>query len=371
MFKFLRNQRKLLQTCKKFYNQEVSEKLQKIDAKNEFKIENEKKFFWNISKGSFPKESTDILLAPLNETDVEVKPDGIIYLPEIKYRRILNNAFQPGGWGLMQRGPHVLEDQFLSQEFALFCLGQFVSQSFGEQVFNETQFSHRSVATALEGAKSNALMRCCKDLGIASELWDPNYIIQWLEKHTVKVWCEHQVNKKKKLLTRRKDRPAFEYPWKEVGFEKARVIQPVFEDELPNEYLQESVVDSSDLNQNIAQETSDFQEESTASFQENVVQQEELETPPTNSMDEAKAKIQQSDDDVNMFESLEFMNPSTPTYESENKKQVPNSSNSGFNIEGNVKNGKMFLIKKVLKAISNGYQQEPIHHTCYKQEKMH
>lgn len=26
---------------------------------------------------------------------------------------------------------------------------------------------------AMESAKSNALMRCCKDLGVASELWDP------------------------------------------------------------------------------------------------------------------------------------------------------------------------------------------------------
>ena len=35
---------------------------------------------------------------------------------------------------------------------------------------------------AMEAAKSNALMRCCKDLGVASELWDPqvefaNYLI--------------------------------------------------------------------------------------------------------------------------------------------------------------------------------------------------
>ena len=256
-------------------------------------------------------------------------------MPEIKYRRILNNAFQPGGWGLMQRGPHVLEDQFLSQEYALFCLGQFVSQSFGEQVFNETQFSHRSVATALEGAKSNALMRCCKDLGIASELWDPNYVIEWLEKHTVKVWCEHQVNKKKKLLTRRKDRPAFEYPWKEVGFEKARVINPILEEDLSEEYLQDKV---EDLNYFESTITSD---EITSNVDEKVVQLEQQEeqihetTIPTNSMDEAIAKIQQSDDDVNMFESFEFQNPSTPTYE---KPETKNSS--GFNIEGIVYFGK-------------------------------
>ena len=28
----------------------------------------------------------------------------LIYLPEVKYRRILNKAFGPGGWALMPRG---------------------------------------------------------------------------------------------------------------------------------------------------------------------------------------------------------------------------------------------------------------------------
>ena len=31
-------------------------------------------------------------------------PIGLIYLPEIKYRRILNQAFGPGGWAIMPRG---------------------------------------------------------------------------------------------------------------------------------------------------------------------------------------------------------------------------------------------------------------------------
>lgn len=30
--------------------------------------------------------------------------EGLIYLPEIKYRRILNIAFGPGGWALVPRG---------------------------------------------------------------------------------------------------------------------------------------------------------------------------------------------------------------------------------------------------------------------------
>jgi hypothetical protein len=37
----------------------------------------------------------------------------------------------------------------------------------GEQEY----FDPSGVATATEACKSNALMRCCKDLGIASELW--------------------------------------------------------------------------------------------------------------------------------------------------------------------------------------------------------
>lgn len=37
----------------------------------------------------------------------------------------------------------------------------------GEQEY----FDPNGIPTATEACKSNALMRCCKDLGIASELW--------------------------------------------------------------------------------------------------------------------------------------------------------------------------------------------------------
>lgn len=37
----------------------------------------------------------------------------------------------------------------------------------GEQEY----FDPSGIPTATEACKSNALMRCCKDLGIASELW--------------------------------------------------------------------------------------------------------------------------------------------------------------------------------------------------------
>lgn len=97
----------------------------------------------------------------------KLAPDGLIYLPEIKYRRILNKAFGPGGWGLAPRGATNIGTKIVSREYGLVCLGRLVSIARGEQEY----FGPAGVPTATEGCKSNALMRCCKDLGIASELW--------------------------------------------------------------------------------------------------------------------------------------------------------------------------------------------------------
>jgi hypothetical protein len=65
-------------------------------------------------------------MEPITPADVEVKPDGIIYLPEIKYRRILNRAFGPGAWGLAPRGETIVTQKSVTREFALVVHGRFV-----------------------------------------------------------------------------------------------------------------------------------------------------------------------------------------------------------------------------------------------------
>jgi hypothetical protein len=133
--------------------------------------------YFGISTSTFPQRILSVLLHPVNEQDVEIKPDGLIYLPEIKYRRILNQAFGPGGWALMPRGEtlHYQNEgegaQLITREYSLYCHGRFISQATGEHTFYSK--SNLSYGKACESAKSNALTRCCKDLGIASELWDP------------------------------------------------------------------------------------------------------------------------------------------------------------------------------------------------------
>lgn len=95
-------------------------KLQEDDASN---IDWTRSFH-GLSVEPFSKEAADVLMAPLSPDDVEIKPDGIIYLPEIKYRRILNKAFGPGGWGLAPRSETIVTEKAVTREYALLAHGR-------------------------------------------------------------------------------------------------------------------------------------------------------------------------------------------------------------------------------------------------------
>lgn len=162
---------------------------------------------------SFSKEVQAELNTPLPPDDVEIKPDGVLYLPEIKYRRIMNKVFGQGAWCLIPRGPVLLKDGTLYREYAMYCHGKYVSQAVGEQAVRDGM----SEATAIEASKSSALVRCCKDLGIASELWDINYITKWKNEHAVRVQCKHATNNQTRYLWRKKTGIPFPFPWTETG----------------------------------------------------------------------------------------------------------------------------------------------------------
>lgn len=80
--------------------------------------------FQGLSSTPFTAEQAAILQQKINPDDIEIKPDGIIYLPEIKYRRILNAAFGPGGWGLAPRGETIVTNKIVTREYGLVCGGR-------------------------------------------------------------------------------------------------------------------------------------------------------------------------------------------------------------------------------------------------------
>jgi hypothetical protein len=86
-----------------------------------------------------------------------------------------------------------------------------ISIARGEQQY----FDPDGIPTATEGCKSNALMRCCKDLGIASELWDPRFIKRFMNEMGREIMVEHQMTKKRRKHFMRKD-DELKFPFKEV-----------------------------------------------------------------------------------------------------------------------------------------------------------
>lgn len=87
---------------------------------------------------------------------------------------------------------------------------RFVSHAQGENSY----FNDDQLPSAIEGCKSNALMRCCKDLGIASELWDPEFIRNFRKNGMTEVWVEHVTTKKKRVMWFKNGLVNVVYPWK-------------------------------------------------------------------------------------------------------------------------------------------------------------
>lgn len=169
--------------------------------------------YHGISMEKFKDKQIKILENRIDEDDIEIDPQGLIYLPQIKYRRILNKAFGPGAWAIRPRTMKV-KDETVMFEGELWVEGRFIAWSIGEQQYIENN-PIMSYATALEAAKSDCVTRLCKDLGIASELWDPRFIREWKKKYAIQVW----IKDKRKPQWRRKDGEPF---YNETGIVKPK-----------------------------------------------------------------------------------------------------------------------------------------------------
>lgn len=134
--------------------------------------------FEGMATEAFPEAARKVLAEGVNPHDVEIKPDGIVFLPGVAYRRILTRAFGAGGWALAPRSPSRVMGNIVVYHGALFCLGRFVAEAVGECFYREGN-SNMSYASCVEGAKTDALSRCCKDLGVATEMWDANWREKW------------------------------------------------------------------------------------------------------------------------------------------------------------------------------------------------
>jgi ribosomal protein L17 len=128
-----------------------------------------------------------ILEAPVKDEDVYIKPDGLIYLSWFKYSERLSKAFGGTGWAMVPEGNAKLGRELIIWGFHLVIQGVYCGFAYGEQKYTAA-FSKMSFGEACEGAKSNALMRLCKGIGIGLELFDKDFINNWLSKYAEWYW---------------------------------------------------------------------------------------------------------------------------------------------------------------------------------------
>ncbi|XP_063679714.1 uncharacterized protein LOC134815142 [Bolinopsis microptera] len=175
----------------------------------------------------FDKQIAGILSQPLDDAEVILERGGTLKVSEEYYKDTLNKAFGVGGWALVPCGE--IKDLDLSEsgeqkqfvtlirEYSLYCHERFVSQAFGETPFY-TGKQYYSDAT--EKIKFSALTRCCKDLGIASELWNKRWSENWKSKFAHQEWVENTTNSRKSQLWKRKDED-WTWPYKKTTFQKS------------------------------------------------------------------------------------------------------------------------------------------------------
>ena len=130
-----------------------------------------------------PPETIAKLARKVDPALVEVKPPaGLLFVPWIHYQHVLLDAFGPGGFKLVPTSPsRQIGPKEMTWTGALFVRPpgsrkfQFIKEATGECPIQ----GGMTVANAKEGAQSDCLVKCCKQLGIFHELFDPAWRRWW------------------------------------------------------------------------------------------------------------------------------------------------------------------------------------------------
>lgn len=128
-------------------------------------------------------EQKKILYSPISDEDIVIRTDGLIYAPWMEYATRLREAFGLN-WAMVpdgkpKQGPN---QNSILWGFYLVIQGKLVGYAIGEQAYHANN-PEMTWGDACEGAKSNALMRLCKGIGVSLDLWKPSYIREWKKKH--------------------------------------------------------------------------------------------------------------------------------------------------------------------------------------------
>jgi hypothetical protein len=157
------------------------------------------------------KEEQSMLSSPPGPDVVEIRPDGVVYAPWSGVAERMDDALGIGEWTLVPEGKPMLQDGFVCWQFHLFVRGHWVTTSIGEHP--DPKRRKLSLANRAEAAKSDALTKCSKALGVFREMWIRGWTKEWQAENCERVWAlQDEYTPSGAWLWRRKDKRPF---WKE------------------------------------------------------------------------------------------------------------------------------------------------------------
>ncbi len=169
------------------------------------------------------KAEEAVCAEPVPRAEVRLKPTGTPYLSHPSYTRWLNRAFGRLGWALRQVGLPKVQGSSVLVPYVLTVHGQPVAAAWGEQDYHENN-PEQTYGDAVESTVANALRRCAKRIGIGLELWDREWVDDYIDRDCVRV--KVQARDKVKYQWRRKvDRPF----WNELSGRAAAEAKDVDE----------------------------------------------------------------------------------------------------------------------------------------------
>jgi hypothetical protein len=189
---------------------EVKQELKEQRFNNNFEIAN---MLSTAGTMELTEVQEAILFAPVNTADVEIRPDGLIYLPWMEYVTRLRKAFGCK-WAIIPNGmPEINGDNLVVWGFYLVVNGKLMGYAMGEQEYKPSN-PQMTYVSACEAAKSNALMRLCKGIGITLELWKPSFIRDFKDKNCYSYTIPGKVDKygKLKLFWKLGKKPVYNKP---------------------------------------------------------------------------------------------------------------------------------------------------------------
>lgn len=137
-------------------------------------------------------EQSKALMEPFKDEEHDIKPTafGEVYVSHVHIRRRLNTVIGAGQWALVpvtdKNGTMYWTDKgnTVCYRGRLYIRGNFVAEAVGEQTITSDGMTY---ASACEGARSDALTRCCKDMSIGWECWDRSWTEAWKRRFAVRV----------------------------------------------------------------------------------------------------------------------------------------------------------------------------------------